>query len=143
VLIDCELMGIDRRIELHVRDLQRAWSFYCDIMGAQEVFRSESRAGGPAKIGFTIGKVGFIIIPHDHAGSHDGGDLLSQLATDFGASFVAIVIYVQDPTTAAQYALNAGSRLHPGTGSCLPTHRGYPVQVIVDPFGNSWAFAKS
>ena len=44
-----------------------------------------SRAGGPTKIGFTIGKVGFTITPHDHAGSHDGGDLLSQLATDFGA----------------------------------------------------------
>jgi len=69
VLIDCELMGVDRRVELHVLDLQRAWSFYRDIMGAKEVFRSESRAGGPAKIGFTISKVGFTIMPHDHAGS--------------------------------------------------------------------------
>jgi hypothetical protein len=127
VLIDCELMGVERRIELQVQDLQQTWSSDRNIMGAQEVFRSESRAGEPAKIGFTIGKVGFTILSHDHARSHDGGNILAQLATDFGASFVAIVIYVQDPAIATQHALNAGSRLHPGTGSCLPTHRGYPV----------------
>ena len=46
MLIDCELMGIDRRIELHVRDLQRAWSFYRDIMGAQEAFRSDIEGRG-------------------------------------------------------------------------------------------------
>ncbi|HEY2616378.1 MAG TPA: VOC family protein [Acetobacteraceae bacterium] len=143
MLIDCDLMGSERRIELHVPDAQEAWEFYRDIMGAQEVFRSEPGVGGGTRIGFTIGKAGFAITSRDLAGSNDGRSTLSLLAADFGASFAAVVVYVRDPATAAQRALAAGSRRHPEAVSGTPTHRGHPVTVIIDPFGNSWAFAKS
>ena len=143
MLIDCELMGSERRIELHVPDVREAWKFYRDIMGAQEVFRSEPGVGGVTRIGFTIGKAAFAITSCDHAGPDDDLSPLSQLAADFGASFAAIVVYVRNPATAAQHALDAGGRLQPEAASGTPTHRGHPVTVIIDPFGNSWAFAKS
>jgi catechol 2,3-dioxygenase-like lactoylglutathione lyase family enzyme len=143
MLIDCELMGRERRIELHVPDVPKAWRFYRDIMGAQEVFRSESGMGGATRIGFTIGKAGFAITSRDHAGSNNGRSTLSQLAADFGAQFAAVVVYVRNPATAAQHALDAGSRLQPEAASGTPTHRGQPVKVIIDPFGNSWAFANT
>jgi catechol 2,3-dioxygenase-like lactoylglutathione lyase family enzyme len=143
VLIDCELMGSERRFELHVPDVEQAWPFYRDIMCAREVFRSEPGVGGPTRIGFTIGRAGFTLTSQDRAGSHDGGPVLSRFAADFGAAFAAIVVYVQDPLTAARRALDAGSRLQPEATSGTPTYRGNPVEVIIDPFGNSWAFAKS
>jgi hypothetical protein len=34
MLIDCELMGSERRLELCVPDVEQAWSFYRDIMAA-------------------------------------------------------------------------------------------------------------
>jgi hypothetical protein len=143
MLIDCELMGSARRIELCVPDVERAWPFYRDIMGAQEVFRSDRCAGGPTRIGFTIGKAGFAINPQDDAGAGGSRPTLSLLAADFDAPFVAVVVYVQDPVIAVQHALDAGSQLQPEGAYATPTHRGHPVKVIIDPFGNSWAFAKS
>lgn len=71
MLIDCELMGAERRFELHVPDVEKAWSFYRDIMGAQEIFRTELGSGGPTRIGSAIGKAGFTITPRNHA---DAGD---------------------------------------------------------------------
>ncbi len=143
MLIDCELMGPERRIELCVPDVGRAWPFYRDVMGAQEVFRNGRYTGGPARIGFTIGKAGFAITPSDDAGAGDSRPTLSLLAADFGAPFVAVVVYVQDPVIAVQHALDAGSQIQPEEDDGTPTYRGYPVKVIIDPFGNSWAFAKS
>ncbi|HTW72251.1 MAG TPA: VOC family protein [Acetobacteraceae bacterium] len=143
MLIDCELMGSERRLELCVPDVEQAWSFYRDIMGAREVFRSEPRTGDPSRIGFTIGKTGFTITSPDNARSGDGRPIASLLAADLGATFAAIVVYVQDPVTAARRAIDAGSRRRPEAASGTPTHRGHPVEVIIDPFGNSWALAKS
>ena len=142
MLIDCELMGSERRIELCVPDVERGWSFYCDVMGAHEVFRSNPGAGAPNKIGFTIGKTQFAIAPQDRAQSDDNQPTLSRLAAEFGAPFIAVVVYVRDPVIAAQRALDAGSRLQPEVTSGTLTHKGRPVQVIIDPFGNSWAFAQ-
>ena len=143
MLIDCELMGSEQRLELCVLDVEQAWSFYRDIMGAQEVFRSEPHAGDPSRIGFTIGKTGFTITSQNYARFGDGQPTLSLLAADLGATFAAIILYVQDPVTAARRAIDAGSRRRPEAASGTPTHRGRPVEVIIDPFGNSWAFAKS
>ena len=143
MLIDCELMGPERRFELHVPDVEKAWPFYRDILGGQEAFRSEVLLGRPARIGFTIGSAGFTITSQNDAGSDDSRPVLSRLATDFGATFAAIVLCVQDPVTAAQRTLNAGCRLQPEAVAGTPTYRGSPVEVIIDPFGNSWAFAKS
>jgi uncharacterized glyoxalase superfamily protein PhnB len=143
MLIDCELMGSERRIDLCVPDVERAWSFYCDIMGAQEVFRSNPGAGAPKRIGFTIGKTQFAITSQDQAQSANSQPTLSLLAADFSATFIAVVVYVRDPVIATQRALDAGSRLQPKVASGTPSHNGCPVQVIIDPFGNSWAFARS
>ncbi len=143
MLIDCELMGSERRLELCVPDVEQAWSFYRDILGAQEVFRSGLHAGRPSRIGFSIGRTGFTITSQDHAESGDGRPTLSLLAADLGTTFAAIVVYVQDPVTAARRAIDAGSRRQSEAPSATPTHRGHPVEVIIDPFGNSWALAKS
>lgn len=121
VLIDCELMGSERRFELHVPNVEQAWPFYRDIMGAQEDFRSESSVGGPARIGFRIGNASFTITSQDGAGSSDSPPVLAQLAADFGAPFAAIVLYVRDPVASAQRALEAGSRLQPEAASGTPT----------------------
>ena len=143
MLIDCELMGSEKRIKLCVPDVERAWSFYRDIMGAQEVFRSHPGAGAPKRIGFTIGKTHFAITSQDEAQPADTQPTLSLLAADFGATFIAVIVYVRDPVIATQRALDAGSRLQLEVASGTPSHNGCPVQVIIDPFGNSWAFAQS
>ena len=143
MLIDCELMGSGRRLELCVPDVGQAWSFYRDVMGAREVSRSERRTGGPTAIGFIIGKTSFTMGSQDYAGSADGRPTLSLLAVDRGVTFAAIVLHVQDQATAARHAIDAGSRRASAAASGTPTHRGRPVEVIIDPFGNSWAFAKS
>jgi uncharacterized glyoxalase superfamily protein PhnB len=143
MLIDCGLMGTERRFALHVRDVERAWSFYRDIMGAKEEFRSEPATAGPKRIGFTIGKAGFVVTSQVHAETDDDHPTLALLAKEFGVSFAAIVLYVGDPTTSVQRALEAGSQLQPEAAAGMPLCRGYPVEVVIDPFGHSWAFAKS
>jgi uncharacterized glyoxalase superfamily protein PhnB len=143
MLVDCELMGAGRRFALRVPDVEQAWSFYRDIMGAQEMFRNEAAVGRPRSIGFTIGKAGFMLTSQADAEAGDGQPTLALLAKEFGVSFAAIVLYVRDPMTAAQRALEAGSQLQPEAASGMPSCRGHPVEVIVDPFGHSWAFARS
>ena len=143
MLIDCELMGSEKQFELPVRDVAKAWCFYRDVMGAQEMFRSEPTPGGLTRIGFRIGKAGFIITSQDHAEADDGWATPALLAADFGAPFAAIVIYVEDPAGAVQRALQAGSQFQPEAVSSGPSDRGHAVEVIIDPFGHSWAFAKS
>ncbi len=143
MLIDCEMMGAERRFELRVPDLEHAWSFYRDIMGAQEVYRRARSSGRPAQIGFTIGKVGFLIAPEGDAEISDSEPTLALLAEEFGATFAAVVLYVQDPAGVVRRALEAGSQIQPGAAHGTPSYRGHPVEVIVDPFGHSWAFAMS
>ncbi len=143
MLIDCELMGTERRFELPVPDVERAWSFYSDIMGAEEVYRSESGAGGPMRIGFTIGKAGFVITPQGPSAADDSRPTLALLATEFGAPFAAVVLHVPNPGSAVQRALEAGSRCHPEAASATASYCGHPVELIIDPFGHSWAFATS
>jgi len=143
MLIDCELVGPERRFELSVPDVERAWPFYRDILGAQEAFRSEPSTGGPSRIGFTLGKAGFTITPQALAEEGDSRPTLALLAAEFGATFAAVVLYVQDPDGVAERALEAGSQFQPETAFGTPSYRGHPVTVIVDPFGHSWAFAKS
>jgi uncharacterized glyoxalase superfamily protein PhnB len=142
MLVDCEMMGAGRRFALRVPDVEQAWSFYRDIMGAQEIFRNEAAVGGPRSIGFTIGKAGFMLTSQADTETGDGPPTLVLLAKEFGVSFAAIVLYVRDPNTAAQRALEAGSQLRSEAAS-MPSCRDHPVEVIVDPFGHSWAFAKS
>lgn len=141
MLFDCDLMGMTRRIELRVPDVEQAWSFYRDVMGAQEVFRSALGAAGASRIGFTIGRAGFVLVPEHDTATGDDRPTLALLAEDFGASFAAIVLYVQDPSTVVRRALTAGSQLQPVAASGTPSYRDRPVEVIVDPFGHSWAFA--
>ncbi len=143
MLIDCELMGTERRFELPVPDVERAWSFYRDIMGAEEVFRSESDVGGPTRIGITIGKAGFVITSQDAADADGSRPTLALLATEFGEPFAAVVLYVSNPAGAVQRALDAGSQFRPEAASGTASYCGHPVELIIDPFGHSWAFATS
>lgn len=143
MLIDCEQIGADRRIELRVSDVEQAWSFYHDIMGAQEVFRSAPCAGGPSRIGLTIGRAGFVIVPEHDRETGDSRPTLALLAEDFGVAFAAVVLYVRDPDAVVRRALAAGSQLRSASGSATPSYGDHPVEVIVDPFGHAWAFAMS
>jgi catechol 2,3-dioxygenase-like lactoylglutathione lyase family enzyme len=143
MLVDCELMGAERRFELPVADVQRAWSFYRDIMGAEEVFRSESDVRVPTRIGFAIGRAGFMITAQGPAEADHSRPALALLATEFSEPFAAVVLYVQAPTGAVQRALEAGSHFRPEAASATASYCGNPVEVIIDPFGRSWAFAKS
>ena len=143
MLIDCELMGAEPKFELRVPDIEQAWSFYRDIMGAQEIFRTEPGIGRPTKIGFTIGKAGVTITSQGDGEANDCRPTPKLLAAEFGASFAAILLYVQDPASTLQRALGAGSQFHPEAASDMLSCRGHPVEVIIDPFGHAWAFAKS
>lgn len=143
MLIDCELMGSERKFELPVPDVEQAWSFYRDIMGAQEVFRSEPGTGESTRIGFTIGNAGFMITSQGNAQVGDGRPTPALLAADFGAAFAAIVLYVQDPVSVVRRVLEAGGRFRPEATAGTPSYRGQPVELIVDPYGHSWAVAKS
>jgi hypothetical protein len=110
MLIDCALIGSERRVELHVPDVEKAWVFYRDILGAQEAFRSEHCKGVLATIGFSLGGVGFSLAWATVAQLGASQLTLNRLAADFGATFVAVVLYVQDPVAAARHALKAGAR---------------------------------
>jgi uncharacterized glyoxalase superfamily protein PhnB len=143
MLIDCELMGTERKFELPVADVEQAWSFYRDVMGAHELFRHESGVDGPARIGFTIGKTGFMITLRGAAKVDDSRPTLALLAAEFGAPFAAVVLHVEDPTSAVQRALEAGGQFQPQAASTVPSYWGHALDVIVDPFGHFWAFAKS
>jgi uncharacterized glyoxalase superfamily protein PhnB len=143
MLIDCELMGMERRFELPVPDVEQAWSFYRDIMGAAEVFRSESGVGEPTKICVTIGKAGFMITSQRASETDDSRPTLALLATEFGAPFAAVVLYVTNPAGVVQRALEAGSRFRPEAAFGTASYCDRPVELIIDPFGHSWAFAAS
>jgi uncharacterized glyoxalase superfamily protein PhnB len=139
MLIDCALTGSEKRLELRVPNIEQAWSFYCEIMGAKEVFRTQTGAGGLIRIGFNVGKIGFAMTTDDN---DDGRSSLALLADDFGVSFVAIILYVEDPMNVTRRALDAGSRILLEGALAKTNHRGQPVEVIADPFGNAWVFAK-
>ncbi len=143
MLIDCELMGVEQRIELPVPDVGQAWSFYRDIMEAKEVFRSSPGAAGASRIGITIGRAGFLLVPERATAAGKNRPTLALLAEDFGVPFAAIVLYVQDPVTVVRRALKAGGQRQPIAASETPSYRDRPVEVIVDPFGHCWAFALS
>lgn len=142
MLIDCALMGSEKRLELRVPILEKAWSFYREIMGAKEVFRTQTSAGAPTRIGFDLGlsKIGFAMTTDDNK---DDRSSLALLADDFGVSFAAIILYVEDPVNVMRRALDAGGRILPEAAIVKPSHRGRPVDVIADPFGNAWVFAKA
>jgi hypothetical protein len=54
MLIDCALIGSERRVELSVPDVEKARPFYRDALGAQEALGNEPRTGAPARIGFSL-----------------------------------------------------------------------------------------
>jgi uncharacterized glyoxalase superfamily protein PhnB len=143
MLIDCEQLGAERRIELLVPDVDEAWSFYRDIMGAEEVFRIALGAGGVSEIGLTIGRAAFVIASDRNRETGGSRPTLALLAEDFGVAFAAVVLYVRDPGAVVRRALSAGSQRQSTAGSGTPCYGDHPVDVIVDPFGHSWAFAMS
>ena len=143
MLIDCELMGTARPFELRVPDVEQAWSFYRDIMGAQEVSRHARSGARSARIGFTIGRAGFLIVPDGDAETGDSRPSLALLAEEFDSTFAAILLHVRDPATVVRRALEAGGQLQPEAATRTESYGCSPVEVIIDPFGHSWAFVLS
>ena len=61
--------------------------------------------------------------------------VLSLLAAEFGAPYVAIILQVEDPDRIALIAVKNGAKL-------TETPESENVTVITDPFGSHWAFVK-
>ena len=140
MLIDSTLMDPDRRFNFEVSDLSQAAAFYARALNAEEVFRVTSHTGEPTKLGLSIGSLGFTI---SEVGAEEDPMTLSRFAAELGTDFVGLILYVADPEDAAHRAIEAGGRSHPEANGEQPTCRDCPVQVVLDPFGNVWAFAKA
>ena len=133
MLIDWELAGPHRRFEIRVPDVRQASSFYRDVLGARETFRKATHNGELVRFGLAIGKVGFVISSEDEEGVET--PVLSLLAAELGAAYVAIILQVEDPDRMALIALKNGAKL-------TETPASENVTVITDPFGSHWAFVK-
>ena len=133
MLIDWELAGPDRRFEIRVPDVQEASSFYKDVLGARETFRKATHDGDLVRFGLTIGMVGFVISSEGEGEAET--PVLSLLAAELGAPYVAIILQVEDPDRMALIALKNGAKLTEKPGS-------ENVTVVTDPFGSHWAFVK-
>ena len=133
LLIDWELTGPDRRFEIRVPDVREASSFYRDVLGAQETFRKATHNGELIRLGLAVGKVGFVISSEDEAGAEP--PVLSLLAAEFGAPYVAIILQVKDPDRMALIAIRNGAKL-------TETPEAENVTVVTDPFGSHWAFVR-
>ena len=133
MLIDWVLTGPDRKFEIRVPDVREASSFYRDVLGARETFRKATHNGELIRLGLAVGKVGFVISSEDEAGVEP--PVLSLLAAEFGAPYVAIILQVEDPDRMAFIALKNGAKL-------TETPESENVTVVTDPFGSHWAFVK-
>jgi uncharacterized glyoxalase superfamily protein PhnB len=133
LLIDWELAGPDRRFEIRVPDVRQASSFYKDVLGAQETFRKATHNGELVRFGLAVGRVGFDVSSEGEEGVET--PVLSLLAAEFGAPYVAVILQVEDPDRVALIALKNGAKLTETPGS-------ENVTVVTDPFGAHWAFAK-
>ena len=133
LLIDWELAGRNRRFEIRVPDVREASSFYRDALGARGTFRKATHNGELVRFGLAVGKVGFVISPEDEAGLET--PVLSLLAAEFGAPYVAIILQVENPDRMALIALKNGTKL-------TETPESENVTVVTDPFGGHWAFMK-
>jgi uncharacterized glyoxalase superfamily protein PhnB len=133
LLIDWELAGPDRRFEIRVPDVREASSFYRDVLGARETFRKATHDGELVRFGLAVGKVGFVISSEDEEGAET--PVLSLLAAELGAPYVAIILQVEDPDRMAVIALKNGAKLSetPEAGN---------VTIVTDPFGSYWALVK-
>jgi uncharacterized glyoxalase superfamily protein PhnB len=130
MFIDWERTGPERRFEVRVPNVSQAGQFYRDVFGAQETFRQEAHNGRLFRFGLAIGGVGFAISSEDDI--EQERPLLSSIAEDFGSTFVAIILRVEDRDRMARAAVNAGSGI-------TRAHELDPVTVITDLFGGYWA----
>ncbi len=132
MLIDWEPAGPDRRFEIMAPDVQKASSFYKNVLGARETFRKATHNGELVRLGLAIGQVGFVIFSKKEAGEEP--PLFSLLAADLGAPYVAIILKVEAPDYIAFIAKQHGAKL-------IMTPESETI-VIVDPFGCHWALVK-
>jgi uncharacterized glyoxalase superfamily protein PhnB len=116
-----------------VPDVREASSFYRDVLGAQETFRKATHDGELVRFGLAVGKVGFVISSEDEEGAE--APVLSLLAAELGAPYVAIILQVEDPDRMTLIALKNGAKL-------TETPEAENVTVVTDPFGGHWAFVK-
>ena len=139
MLIDCSLMGPERRLHFEVSDIRQAAAFYAGAMNAEEIFRMSASTGEPTRLGMNIGPIGITL---GEIGAESDPMTLPRLAAELNTTFVGVILYVPNPEDAARRAIDGGSRIHPAAEAEGPTCGDCPVQVVIDPFGNVWAFAK-
>ncbi len=143
MLLDCTMIGPDRRFYFEVPSITDAADFYAAILGAQEVFRETSPNGAPIRVGMNIGTVGIALATQLDGEAGANRMTLSRVAAEFETPFVGLIIYVDDPDAAERRALEAGAQRHPDAVMAQPRYRDQAVRVVIDPFGNAWAFAAS
>ena len=79
-----------------------------------------------------VGKIGFVISSQDEEGVE--APLLSVLATELGAPYIAIVLQAEDADRMALLAMKNGAEL-----AETPSEN---ITIVTDPFGSHWAFVK-
>jgi len=138
MLIDMTGLGPERRVHIEVPSIDDAARFYGQALQAQEVFRLSSPEGLLLKLGIDIGGLGLTITPK---GEEEDSMSLASLAKDLDAPFLGLIVYVADPAQLAQRVIQAGGRFHPDA-ALAPSYGGKQARMVVDPFGNVWAFAQ-
>jgi predicted enzyme related to lactoylglutathione lyase len=133
LLIDWEQAGPDRRFEIRVPDVQKASSFYRNVLGAIETFRRGSSNGELVRIGLAAGNVGFVISSEEKTGVESA--VLSILAADLGVPYVAVILPVDDPDQVASDALKSEAKL-------VEAEASGEIVIISDPFGSHWALVR-
>jgi uncharacterized glyoxalase superfamily protein PhnB len=132
VLIDWEQSGLGREFEIHVPDVNEANSFYLSVLGAWETSRRETEEGEPVWLGLAVGGVRFAI--SSETGDCRNRPLLSLLAADLRAPFVAILLHVEDPDRMAYQAEQ--------NGAVVSVHDSGEIAVLTDPFGSHWVLKR-
>lgn len=140
MLIDVTQMGPERRFVIEASDVRQAVEFYRHGLDATETFRMTTELGEPSRVGLHIGPLGLTVA---EVGSQPESMTLSRLAEELETPFVGLIVYVPNPAAAARRMIAAGGRMHPGTEQERPECGGCPVQIVIDPFGAVWAFARA
>ncbi len=130
MLIDWEQAGAGRPFEIQVGDIFEAWPFYESALGAKQTFQQQDCHGRAIRLGLAVGAVHFTLSSETPAEGEK--PVLSVLADGFGAPFIAIVLYVEDPDRVACQAIKLGSKLTAASPAG-------DVTIVMDPFGSYWA----
>lgn len=133
MLIDWEHAGPGRAFEIQVPDVIEAGSFYRKFLDARETFRQETDNGEVIRLGLAAANFEFMISSEE--GTASERPLLSLLAAELGAPFVAIILRVGEPHRVAYRAVKNGCK----TAAASESEH---ITLVTDPFGGHWAIMK-